>query len=69
VLDRVLGLCADLPDSIFGLAQRLFPDRRSELDNVLAISETLAHLAFLLEQGRIGRSLTAAGSYEYRVAA
>ncbi len=69
VLERVTELCRELPDSIYGLALRLFPDRRSALDDILAISETLAHLAYLLEQGRILRRVMPEGHYQYRVAA
>ncbi|HLS82014.1 MAG TPA: MBL fold metallo-hydrolase [Steroidobacter sp.] len=67
VLDRVLAFCAERPDTVYGLSRRLFPDRRGALDSVLAIGETMAHLAYLLKQRRVQRSLTAADSYEYRV--
>jgi glyoxylase-like metal-dependent hydrolase (beta-lactamase superfamily II) len=69
VLERVLALCAERPDSIVGLSRRLFSARRSALDGILAIGETMAHLAYLLAEGRVQRSLTASDSYEYRVPA
>jgi glyoxylase-like metal-dependent hydrolase (beta-lactamase superfamily II) len=67
VLERVLALCAERPDSILGLSRRLFVGRTSALDGILAIGETMAHLAYLLDQGRVQRALTAQDSYEYRV--
>ena len=67
VLERVRALCTERPDSILGLSRRLFSVRRSALDGVLAIGETMAHLAYLLEQGRVQRMLTAQDCYEYRV--
>ena len=67
VLERVRALCTERPDSILGLSRRLFSVRRSALDGVLAIGETMAHLAYLLEQGRVQRALTAQDCYEYRV--
>lgn len=68
VLERVMTLCAEQPDSVLGLSRRLFTRRHSTLDGILAVGETMAHLAYLLEQGRVQRALTAADSYEYRVA-
>jgi len=67
VLERVLALCAERPDSVYGLSRRLFPGRPGAMDNILAIGETMAHLAYLLKQRRVQRSLTAHDSYEYRV--
>lgn len=67
VLDRVLAFCTEQPDSIYGLSQRLFPNRRSSLDDILAVGETMAHLAYLLKQRRVQRSLNAQKCYEYRV--
>ncbi|MGD9598392.1 MAG: MBL fold metallo-hydrolase [Steroidobacteraceae bacterium] len=67
VLDRVWGLCAERSDTVYGLSRRLYPNRPNALDTILAIGETMAHLAYLLAQGRIVRTLTAAGSHEYRI--
>ena len=67
VLDRVLALCAERPDTVHGLSRRLFPHRPGALDTILAVGETMAHLAYLLKQRRVQRSLTARDSYEYRV--
>ncbi|MBP6104997.1 MAG: MBL fold metallo-hydrolase [Steroidobacteraceae bacterium] len=68
VLQRVLGLCAAQPDTIYGLSRRLFPDRPAPMDSILAIGETMAHLAYLLKQRRVQRTLDAQDVYEYRVA-
>jgi glyoxylase-like metal-dependent hydrolase (beta-lactamase superfamily II) len=68
VLRRVLELCSARPDTVYGLSRRLFADRHGALDSILAIGETMAHLAYLLRQRRAQRTLTAHGSYEYRVA-
>ena len=67
VLDRVLALCAERPDTVYGLSRRLFSERRSALDSILAIGETMAHLAYLLKQRRVQRTLTDQDSYLYRV--
>jgi glyoxylase-like metal-dependent hydrolase (beta-lactamase superfamily II) len=67
VLERVLALCADQPDTVYGLSQRLFPDRPAAMDRILAVGETMAHLAYLLKQRRVQRTLTARDSYEYRI--
>lgn len=67
VLERVLAHCAERPDSVYGLSRRLFPHRPGALDSILAIGETMAHLAYLLKQRRVQRTLTAEDSYEYRV--
>lgn len=66
VLARVLALCAEQPDTVYGLSRRLFPARPSPMDSILAIGETMAHLAYLLKQRRVQRALTAQDSYEYR---
>jgi len=67
VLDRVLALCAAQPDTVHGLSRRLFPQRPGALDTILAVGETMAHLAYLLKQRRVQRQLTAQDAYEYRV--
>lgn len=67
VLERVLALCAEQPDTVHGLSQRLFPGRPDPMDRILAIGETMAHLAYLLKQHRVQRTLTAQDSYEYRI--
>ena len=67
VLERVLALCIAQPDTVYGLSRRLFPDRPSPMDSILAIGETMAHLAYLLKQRRVQRELTAQDSYEYRI--
>ncbi len=67
VLERVLALCAEQPDTVHRLARRLFPTRPGALDSILAIGETMAHLAYLLKQRRVQRTLTAEDCYEYRI--
>ncbi|MBK6678025.1 MAG: MBL fold metallo-hydrolase [Rhodocyclaceae bacterium] len=65
-LDRLQSYCAQSPDSVVGLSYKLFPDRRSPMDDILAISETLAHLAYLLAQGRVAKHRLEDGSDQYR---
>ncbi|AMN45583.1 hypothetical protein ACG33_00380 [Steroidobacter denitrificans] len=67
VLERVLTHCAERPDTAYGLSQRLFPGRSAALENILAVGETMAHLAYLLKQCRVQRILTAQDSYRYQV--
>lgn len=67
-LDRLQAFCTESPGSVVALARKLFPDRRSLMDDILAISETLAHLAYLLAQGRVTKHRMADGSDQYRVA-
>ncbi|HVN41509.1 MAG TPA: MBL fold metallo-hydrolase [Steroidobacteraceae bacterium] len=67
VLERVLSLCAEQPDTIYGLSRRLFPERPGALNSVMAVGETMAHLAYLLKHRRVQRTVTAAGCYEFRV--
>lgn len=66
VLERLMGFCTASPGSVHALSQQLFPKRHGPMDDILAISETLAHLAYLLGQQRVERTLTPAGSYRYR---
>ena len=65
-LDRLQAFCAECPDSVVALSHKLFRDRRSPMDDILAISETLAHLAYLLAQGRVTRHRMKDGSDQYR---
>jgi len=67
-LDRLQAECAVAPGSVLELSCRLFPGRRGTTDEILAISETLAHLAWLLAEGRVVRHLAADGSHRYAVA-
>jgi glyoxylase-like metal-dependent hydrolase (beta-lactamase superfamily II) len=67
VLDKVLALCTDRPDTVHGVSRRLFAHRTGALDHILAIGETMAHLAYLLKQRRVQRTLTAEDVYEYRI--
>lgn len=69
VLDKMQVLCAEQPDTACGLAVRYFGSRSGSMDSILAISETLAHLAYLCGQGRLQRELQQDGSYQYRVKA
>lgn len=64
-LDRLWGFCDERAETVFELAGRLFPDRRSPVDDILAISETLAHLAYLLSEGRVRRERPAEGGDRY----
>jgi glyoxylase-like metal-dependent hydrolase (beta-lactamase superfamily II) len=67
-LDRLHAFCEATPGSVHELSGRLFPGRRGTMDEILAISETLAHLAYLLAQGRVARHLDADGSHRYAAA-
>ncbi|CAB1369215.1 MBL fold metallo-hydrolase [Denitratisoma oestradiolicum] len=69
VLDKMQTLCAEQPDTAYGLANRFFTHRSGPMDSILAIAETLAHLAYLCGQGRLQRELQQDGSYQYRVQA
>jgi len=64
-LDRLHAFCVQSPDTVVGLSYKLFPDRRSPMDDVLAISETLAHLAYLSMQGRVTKQRLQDGSDQY----
>ena len=66
VLDRLHALCIASPDTVYGLSRELFPNRHGALDDILAISETLAHLAYLLSQGRVTRRLEDQGRHQYQ---
>ncbi len=66
VLDRVLEFCGQQALTVYGLSRRLFSKRSDTIDTIMAIGETMAHLAFLLAQGRVARTLAASGSHEYR---
>lgn len=67
VLEKVIGLCTAQPDHAYGLAQRLFTRRRGGLDDILAVSETLAHLSYLVGEGKARRIMQDDGSYQYQV--
>lgn len=67
-LDRLQAECAAAPGSVYELSNRLFPGRRGTMDEILAISETLAHLAWLLTEGLVVRDLAADGSHRYATA-
>lgn len=67
MLEKVVALCREKPDTIFGLSNRLFPGRSGPIDDLLASSESLAHLAYLLAEGRVQRQLTADGAYLFSV--
>lgn len=65
MLDRLSSLCAERPSTIYALSRKLFPGRQGALNDILAICETLSHLAYLLERGDVQRRLTESGSYEF----
>ena len=43
----------------------MFPRRRGQLDDLLAVSECLAHLSWLCAEGQARRSLGADGVFYY----
>lgn len=68
-LRNVLRLCGEKPGNAFELMQRMFPRRHGPIDDFLAVSECMAHLAYLLEEKQIERVEREDGTYEFRVAA
>lgn len=66
-LDKLLLLCARQPGSAYELMQAMFPRRHGPLDDFLAVSECMAHLAYLFEENKIARMLREDGTYEFRV--
>ncbi|MBV6417587.1 MAG: Hydroxyacylglutathione hydrolase [Steroidobacteraceae bacterium] len=66
-LERVAALCAEQPDTVYGLSRRLFRHRPGAMDTIMAVGETMAHLAYLLKQQRVQRTLTAEGCHVYRI--
>ena len=65
VLEKLMGFCRDQPGSALALARRLFTRRRSAIDDMLALTETLAHLHYLCSEGRMHRRLDASGVYNF----
>ena len=47
--------------------QQLFPRLRGEFDEMLALGETVAHLAWLLDAGELQRRLGPDGVYRYAI--
>jgi glyoxylase-like metal-dependent hydrolase (beta-lactamase superfamily II) len=69
VLDKLENFCRATPaDSALGLAHQLFTRRRGPIDELLALSETIAHLSYLRYEGRIERELDAGGVYRFSLA-
>lgn len=69
VLDKLEGFCREAPgSSTLELTRRLFTRRRSPIDELLALSETLAHLSYLRFEERVARELDG-GVYRFSVAA
>jgi glyoxylase-like metal-dependent hydrolase (beta-lactamase superfamily II) len=67
-LDRVLGACAE-PLTVLETLPHLFNRELDPFMTVMATGESLAHLNYLLEQGRMVREYGADGIYRYRRAA
>jgi glyoxylase-like metal-dependent hydrolase (beta-lactamase superfamily II) len=67
VLEKLRGLCEETPGTALVLSQRLFSRRRGDIDDLLALSETLAHLAYLCANGGMVRRLDSSGVYQYEV--
>jgi glyoxylase-like metal-dependent hydrolase (beta-lactamase superfamily II) len=63
VLDKLLEFCREEPGSALAFARRLFTRRRSVIDDMLALTETLAHLHYLCAEGEMHRQLDEAGVY------
>jgi glyoxylase-like metal-dependent hydrolase (beta-lactamase superfamily II) len=65
VLEKLRELCAQTPGTAMELAQQLFARRRGGFDDLLALSETLAHLVYLCANGRAARQPDASGIHRY----
>lgn len=69
-LDKFEGFCREAPGSTtLELTRRMFTRRRSPIDELLALSETLAHLSYLRFEGRLVREADQNGVYRFSVAA
>jgi glyoxylase-like metal-dependent hydrolase (beta-lactamase superfamily II) len=53
--------------AVRGDEQQLFPRLRGEFDEMLALGETVAHLAWLLDAGELQRRLGPDGVYRYAI--
>jgi glyoxylase-like metal-dependent hydrolase (beta-lactamase superfamily II) len=67
-LENALQLCAAQPGNAYELMQAMFPRRHGPLDDFLAVGECMAHLAYLLDENKILRTLRDDGSYEFSTA-
>lgn len=67
-LQNLLALCARQPGNAYELMQSMFPRRHGPLDDFLAVGECMAHLAYLLDENKIVRTLRDDGSYEFTAA-
>lgn len=70
VLEKLVGFCreGDAPESALAFARRLFTRRRGVIDDLLALTETLAHLHYLCSEGKMRRQLDAAGAHRFVLA-
>jgi glyoxylase-like metal-dependent hydrolase (beta-lactamase superfamily II) len=66
-LENLLRLCAQQPGNVYELMQSMFPRRHGPLDDFLAVGECMAHLAYLLDENKVVRTLREDGTYEYCV--
>lgn len=66
-LDNLLQLCASQPGNAYELMQAMFPRRHGPLDDFLAVGECMAHLAYLLDENRIVRTLREDDTYGFHV--
>jgi glyoxylase-like metal-dependent hydrolase (beta-lactamase superfamily II) len=64
-LRKLQDICADEPGNAYELMQCMFPFRKGPLDDFLAVGECMAHLAYLLDEGKIVRTERDDGTYEF----
>ncbi len=59
-------ICAGGPITAYDASLQMFPQRKSKMDDMMAMGECLAHLIHLRRHGEIERSLDSDGCYRYR---
>lgn len=64
-LDRLLGVCAE-PATVLETLPHLFKRELNPFSTLMATGESLAHLNYLLGQGRVVREHGSDGVYRYR---
>ncbi len=65
-LTTILEICAAQQPSAFEIVQTLYPAPLAAFDMQLALGECLAHLRYLLVNGRLAATLDGRGAYRYQ---
>jgi len=68
-LEDVMAHCQEQPRTGYDIMKFMFPRRTGAFDDVLALGEGLAHLAYLTARNRLERHLDADGNYRFSVPA